>query len=307
MNLKKLFIASGICLVFMIGEIIGGYLASSIAIMSDAAHLLSDLSAFGISIFSLFLVKRPATMHMTYGYHRAEIIGAVISVALIWGLTIWLVYSAAQRIIEPVEVDGEIMLITAVAGLACNLVMGLTLHHSHSHHHKPSPKVQIDDEFTARVHQENVNVRAALLHVLGDILQSVGVVIAGILICINEDWNIADPICTFLFSVIVLFTTIPIMKECIGVLMEGAPIGVDLDGLTDDLANITDVISVHDLHVWSLSIGKSSMSCHLVATKPVETLEVATRICREKYNISHATIQIEECESQLNCDNILHN
>lgn len=267
--IKRLILVGAICFLFMIVEIVGGYLANSLAIMTDAAHLLSDLVSFTISIASLFIAKLPASSFMSYGYHRAEIIGALLSVALIWGLTIWLVFEAVHRVIEPEEVDGEFMLVTAVFGLLCNIIMAKVLHsspghsHSHSHNHSQnhihfqtstqespvtadnnreknsSDKDSLITHHYNHSHMENVNIRAAFLHILGDLVQSIGVIIAAVIIVIEPDWQMADPICTFLFSIIVVFTTIPITKQAISVLMEASPVGINLEELNSDLQSVT--------------------------------------------------------------------
>ena len=325
--IKRLILVGAICFLFMIVEIVGGYLANSLAIMTDAAHLLSDLVSFSISIASLFIAKLPASGFMSYGYHRAEIIGALLSVALIWGLTIWLLFEAVNRVIEPQEVNGEFMLVTAVFGLLCNIIMAKVLHsspghsHSHSHNHnhfqtspQESPitgdnnrqqssmdKDSLIKHHHNHSHMENVNIRAAFLHILGDLLQSIGVIIAAVIIVIEPEWQMADPICTFLFSIIVVFTTVPITKQAISVLMEASPTGINLEELNSDLQSVTfnqipEVIELHDLHVWSLSIGKPYMSCHLMSSDPKSVLEKATRICQSKFGISHTTIQIEQPE-----------
>lgn len=246
-SLKKLYITSTICFFFMIVEIFGGYLANSVAIMTDAAHMFSDLSGFAIAILSLHISARPASSFMTYGYHRAEIIGAIMSIALIWGLTIWLFYEAIIRVQNPKEVDGLLMLIVAIIGLISNIVMAFLLHsshshgshgQSHSHHDHDHNHNQGKKESNSLSHEEDVNIKAASLHVLGDLLQSVGVTIAAIFICINPEWSIADPICTFIFSIIVAGTTLPILKECIKVLMEGVPINIDIESLSSDLLSV---------------------------------------------------------------------
>lgn len=254
--IKRLTVVGTICFLFMITEIVGGYLANSLAIMTDAAHLMSDLVSFSISIISLFIAKLPASSEMSYGYHRAEIIGALLSVALIWGLTIWLLFEAVFRIIEPQEVNGSFMLITAVFGLLCNIIMAKVLHsspghsHSHSHNHPGSDNHQQfnrSDRDSLIIHahnhshMENVNLRAAFLHILGDLLQSIGVIIAAIIICIEPSWQMADPICTFLFSVIIVFTTVPITKQAISVLMEASPLGINLEQLNTDLQSVTTI------------------------------------------------------------------
>lgn len=390
-TLRKLWIVSGICLVFMAIEITGGYLANSIAIMSDAAHLLSDFLGFIISIVSIYISRRGATHQMSFGYHRAEVIGALASVVLIWGLTIWLLYEATLRVITPNKVDGLIMLITAVIGFAFNIVMGLVLayqgidHNLHSHHdhedeeelpthyhkegtkhshehshaegdhghshkegdhgeddhghshaegdhghsHSNAPqefkKKQSHDQVATPLVEkkvkpashghshghgdhENVNLRAALIHVIGDAVQNLGVVIAGLVIYFYPSASIADPICTFIFSIIVVFTTIRILKDCISVLMEGSPLKFDMIKLEKDLAEVVGVKEIHDLHVWSLSVGKLSLSCHLTSTNPQTSLKKARKLIKDKYKISHATIQVElESEKEFeDCSHDLH-
>lgn len=352
--MKKLIYVSIICLVFMTIEIIGGYLANSIAIMSDAAHLLSDFLGFIISILSIYISKKNATNEMSFGFHRAEIIGALASVTLIWGLTVWLLYEAAMRIINPPEVDGFIMLIVAVIGFLFNLVMGIvlayngvghTFHfhdhghdhehghghdhahghehaHGHDHAHEHSKenceeeRLILNTEHSLDEHnhsqhgaeQENVNLRAALIHVVGDALQNIGVIIAGAIIYFWPSISIADPICTFIFSLIVGYTTIKILRDCIGVLMEGSPMEFDLESLEKDLKSIVGVIEVHDLHVWSLSLGKLSLSCHLSSDCPQVALKKARKLIKQKYKITHSTIQVEENTGKnvIDCKHDLH-
>jgi cation diffusion facilitator family transporter len=313
--MKKLFYVSIVCLIFMCIEIIGGYLANSIAIMSDAAHLLSDLFGFAISIISITISKKVATNTMSFGFHRAEIIGALVSVTLIWGLTLWLLYEATVRMINPVQVDSIIMIIIAVIGFLFNVVMGIVLswngighvHIMHNHKHDDEHEHEHDDD-DEHDHKKNknVNLRAALIHVIGDALQNIGILIAGIIIYFFPSYNIMDPLCTYIFSIIVGFTTISILKDCISVLMEGVPMETDLNSIEKDLKNINGVIDIHDLHVWCLSIGKISMSCHLSCKNPQKTLVVAHKLLKKKYKISHTTIQVEDVKRDINCRHSLH-
>ena len=290
-SMRKLVMVSILCAVFMLAELIGGILANSLAVMSDSAHMFSDLMGFAISMASLWIAGRPASIEMSYGYHRAEVIGALGSMALIWGLTIWLVYEAVERVMTLENVDGLLMLLTAVLGLVINIVMAKVLHghshghshahdhghshahdhgHSHAHdHHEHKGKHEEEAETHTTFirlealdnpeggckspthtlstayepinlqNMEDVNLKAAALHVLGDLLQSVGVTIAATLIYINPNWRIADPICTFIFSLIVLCTTIPIAKECVSVLMEGVPYELDLPSIENDLRSVS--------------------------------------------------------------------
>ena len=314
--MKKLFYVSIVCLIFMCIEIIGGYLANSIAIMSDAAHLLSDLFGFAISIISITISKKVATNTMSFGFHRAEIIGALVSVTLIWGLTLWLLYEATVRIINPVQVDSIIMIIIAVIGFLFNVIMGIVLswngighvHIMHNHKHDEEHEHEHDDDDDEHDHKKNknVNLRAALIHVIGDALQNIGILIAGIIIYFFPSYNIMDPLCTYIFSIIVGFTTISILKDCISVLMEGVPMETDLNSIEKDLKSIDGVIDIHDLHVWCLSIGKISMSCHLSCKNPQKTLVIAHKLLKKKYKISHTTIQVEDVKRDINCRHSLH-
>jgi cation diffusion facilitator family transporter len=327
--IRKLTWVCVICTIFMIIEIIGGYLANSIAIMSDAAHLLSDLLGFLISIISIYISRKIAKNDMSYGYHRAEIIGALVSIVLIWALTIWLLYEATLRIIVTPKVDGLIMIIISIIGFSFNVIMGLVLaksgvphshglqghdhDHDHDHEHELEHHHDSDDEEIG-LHDENehsntnVNLRASFIHILGDALQNVGVLIAGGIIFLFPTFCIADPICTYIFSIIVGLTTIRILKDCIFVLMEGSPVAVDIEQLEKDLTAIPGVKEIHDLHVWSLSIGKMSLSCHICTDDPQKTLKKATKMIQKKYKIDHVTIQVEDNKdkNQISCKNDLH-
>ena len=340
--IRKLIWVCVICTIFMIIEIIGGYLANSIAIMSDAAHLLSDLLGFLISIISIYISRKVAKNNMSYGYHRAEIIGALVSIVLIWALTLWLLYEATLRIITPPLVDGFIMIIVSIIGFSFNVIMGIVLaksgvahshglkkcehdhehdhehehEHDHEHDHEHEHEHEHNSDEEIRLHTEdenenknsNVNLRASFIHILGDALQNIGVFIAGIIIYFLPRYSIADPICTYIFSIIVGFTTINILKDCIFVLMEGSPVDIDIEELESDLREIKGVKEIHDLHVWSLSIGKTSLSCHICCDNPQKTLKKAKKMIQKKYKIDHITIQVEENNNmnQLSCKNDIH-
>jgi zinc transporter 2 len=159
-----------------------------------------------------------------------------------------------------------------------------------------------------QVKNSNLNVESAYLHVLGDMLMSVGVIVAAVIIYFWPSAKIADPICTYLFSVIVGFTSFPVVKECIKVLMEGTPHDIDTQQLKNDICAVEGVEEIHDFHLWSVSIGKSALSCHIKSDKPFKTLSLVTDMCRKNYSIFHTTIQMELSESGFNlkCENDLH-
>ncbi|XP_078383952.1 proton-coupled zinc antiporter SLC30A2-like [Oculina patagonica] len=303
---RRLRIASFLCLLFMIVEFVGGYFANSLAIMTDAAHLLSDFAGFMISLLALWMATKPATTTLSFGWHRAEVMGAVMSVLFIWVLTGVLVYLAIQRIMtKQYEIDAQVMLLTASAGLIINVILGIILHqkgHGHSHgfnpqKKKPSTTAQASpSSFIIEEEEENVNVRAAFIHVVGDFLQSIGVFIAALLIWFKPSWAIADPICTFVFSLIVLGTTLAILKDALIVLMEGVPKGLCFRSLKESLLDIPGVLAVHDLHVWSLTVGTTAIAVHLVIDDSCSSqtaLEEASRICSQEFDIQHSTIQVE--------------
>ncbi|KAF5283402.1 hypothetical protein FQA39_LY04778 [Lamprigera yunnana] len=294
---RKLIVASILCVVFMIAEALGGYFSSSLAIATDAAHLLTDFASFMISLFSIWVATRPATKKMSFGWYRAEVIGALTSVLLIWVVTGVLVYLAIERVIEKkFEIDAEIMLITSGVGVIVNIIMGVTLH-QHGHSHAGG---------SAHSHGENINVRAAFIHVIGDFLQSFGVFVAALVIYFKPQWNIVDPICTFIFSILVIFTTFAIIKDALLVLMEGMPKGIDFNDVMNIFLRIEGVERVHNLRIWALSLDKIALSAHLAikpAVNPQSVLMVATKNIHDKYNFFEMTLQIEEFQDIMeNCN-----
>ncbi|XP_040909369.1 zinc transporter 2 isoform X1 [Toxotes jaculatrix] len=324
---KRLYVVSVICLIFMIGEILGGYFAGSLAVMTDAAHLLVDFTSFVISLLSLWLSSRPATHKLSYGWHRAEILGALLSVFTIWLVTGVLVYLAVERLIsDDYTIDGTIMLITSGCAVLANIIMALTLHqsghgHSHgglsSHGHSHGDKKQkgynqisnhahsndnhVDVEQDGaghgrRAQQANASVRAAFVHVMGDLLQSLSVLVSAIIIFFKPEYKIADPICTFLFSILVLCTTFTIMRDILVVLMEGTPAGVRYSEVRDGLLAVKGVTAVHNLHIWALTMNQAVLSAHVAIDESVDAqtvLREMTQACFSSYNFHSVTIQME--------------
>ncbi|XP_062869173.1 proton-coupled zinc antiporter SLC30A8-like [Trichomycterus rosablanca] len=291
---KRLYIVSAVCLVFMVGEILGGYFAGSLAVMTDAAHLLVDFASFIISLCSLWLSSRPATYRLNYGWHRAEILGALLSVFTIWLVTGVLVYLAVERLItEDYEIEGTIMLITSGCAVLANIIMALTLFqtgHGHSHGHGSGKKMQ-----------ENASVRAAFVHVIGDLLQSISVLISAIIIFFRPEYKIADPICTFLFSIFVLFTTFTILRDILVVLMEGTPAGVNYKEVRNLMLSIKGVKTVHNLHIWALTANQAVLSAHVAIVddaEPQVVLREITQSCFTTYSFHSVTIQLEQQSDQ---------
>ena len=306
----------GICLVFMGCEVVGGYLAGSLAIMTDAAHLLSDAASFGISLSAVWIADRPRTARATFGFHRVEIVGAMASVLLIWVLTAALCVEAVMRVIKPEPVDGKIMFITACGGLVVNLLMMRVLHggggeeggggshhgHSHAgggHGHSHGAKRKDGGEggaAAAAPADQNYSIRAAYIHILGDLVQTIGVIIASVIIWAVPEWHVADPICTFTFSVLVLFTTFQIVASAYHSLLNSVPEGLDLARLAADLRHLPAVRNVHDLHVWSFGQDRLCLTAHAIVRggerERSAVLEAASAVAA-KLGIRHSTFQIE--------------
>ncbi|XP_054079765.1 proton-coupled zinc antiporter SLC30A2 isoform X1 [Rissa tridactyla] len=289
---RKLYLAASICLVFMVGEAVGGYLAHSLAILTDAAHLLTDFASIMISLFALWVSSRPPTKTMNFGWHRAEILGALLSVLSIWVVTGVLVYLAAQRLISAdYDIEGSVMLITSACAVAVNIVMGVALHqtgHGHSH--------------GAGGEQPNASVRAAFVHVVGDLLQSVGVLVASYIIFFKPEYKYVDPICTFLFSALVLGTTLTILRDVLLVLMEGTPKGMDFNAVRETLLAVRGVEAVHSLHIWALTAAQPLLSVHIAinaGASAQEVLEEASSRLQGTFRFHTTTIQVESYSEEM--------
>ena len=320
----KLRIISIVCCSFMIIEFICGYLAGSLAIMSDATHLLSDLAGFLISLFSLIVAMKPADRNFTFGYHRFEVLGALASILIIWGLTVWLLMAAIWRIKHPNPIVGFLMVCIAAGGLLFNIIMNRVLAYNPVVNSMDSGMGAIKNNSENDLNNdndlkesllnnneelkhnlkadENPVIRAAYIHILGDMIQSAGVLIAALIIYFFQDTHpgvrIVDPICTFGFAIVVLCTTFPVSRDCFYVLLESTPRDLDIESLYNDLSSIEGVISVHDIHLWNISIGRPSIALHIICESPKDTLKIATQTCKN-YGIKHCTIQTETKES--NC------
>ncbi|CAF93913.1 unnamed protein product, partial [Tetraodon nigroviridis] len=303
---KKLYIASGVCLVFMIGEVIGGSLAHSLAIMTDAAHLLTDFGSMMVSLFSLWVSSRPPTKTMNFGWHRSEILGAFISVMSIWIVTGVLVYLAVERIIQnDYEIIGHVMLITSGCAVIVNIIMAYILHHSTTFSAHATGYHKMDESGQSPLghghshmlgSHDNTSVRAAFIHVVGDLLQSIGVMVAAIIIYFWPQYKVADPICTFLFSAFVLCTTITILRDVFRILMEGSPKGIEFNSVKEVLLSIPKVKSIHCLHLWALTVSQALVSVHLAiedGASAQSVLQEATDLLNTKFGFYSVTIQVE--------------
>ncbi|CAG9856251.1 unnamed protein product [Phyllotreta striolata] len=292
---KKLSSAAVFCGLFMIGEFIGGYIAGSLAVMTDAAHLFSDLIGFIISLLAIWVGKKPPTKNMTFGFYRSEVVGAVLSVLTIWLLAAVLSALAIHRLYhQDYAINADTMIAVSSLGLAVNIVMGAILHgvcHTHSHglsQHQHSHS------------SSNINVRAAAVHVLGDLIQSAGVLTAAIIIKFAPSAKIADPICTLIFSVIVICTTVKVAKDSLWFLLQGST--VDTVKLKLDIQKIAGVKHIHSLHAWALSPGKNVVTVHLAVDQYCDRdllLRKTTSTIQSQISVISCTIQIEAYNQEL--------
>lgn len=316
--------------IVMVVELIGGIKAHSLAVISDAAHLLSDIAGFSISLFAVWASGWEATPHQSFGYNRLEVLGALASVQLIWLISGFLIYEAIGRIlVRNASVKGKLMLAIAALGFVLNFIMVAWIGHDHSHHHhhhhhgcessghdhnhhqcqtdhdhgKEEQSKITDEENVTLVSSSqtntnvlNINLQGAYLHVMADMIQSVGVMVAGAIIWAKPEWFMVDLVCTLLFSVLSLSTTLPMLRNIYGILMERTPSEIDISKLENGLLNIKGVQDVHDLHVWAITVGKCVLSCHVVAEPGISSIDLLGTIkhyCEKKNQIQHVTIQIE--------------
>ncbi len=274
-NKRALFLAFLLISSFMVVEVIGGILTNSLALLSDAGHMLSDAVALGLSFFAIKLGERQATQSKTYGYKRFEIIAAAINGITLIGIALYIFVEAYQRMTDPPVVQSLGMLTISVIGLVVNILAAFIL-----------MKGDKDD---------NLNVKSAFLHVLGDMLGSVGAIVAALLIYFF-DWGIADPIASVIVAILILISGWRVTKESFHILMEGAPNQIDSGRVKAALMEIANVAEVHDLHLWSITSGFPMLSCHLVITEEGShdtILHQAQSILHDKFAIEHSTIQVE--------------
>ena len=265
-----LVVSSGLCL----AELVGGYLTNSLALMSDAAHMFTDVAALGLALFALWVCARPASASKTYGFYRAEILAALVNGVILWVVVVFIVLEALRRTRQPEPVAGGGMLAVAVVGLVANVFVALRL----------------------RAHRDHsLNLRGAYLHVLSDLLGSVGAVAAGAVV-VATGWYTADVVASVAIAALILFGSWSLVREAVDVLMEAVPAHIDLDRLQGALERVPGTHEVHDLHVWSLTTGHHALSAHAVAdgtVAPDAMLAAMSDVCAREFDIDHVTIQIE--------------
>ncbi len=280
---QVLRLAFFLTILILLAELVGGLLANSLALLSDAGHVITDIFALGLAWFAAVQAERPANARKTFGYHRVGILAALVNAVTLIAIALAIVIEAIQRLQHPEPVQPAIMFIAASIGIAINLFIGLGL----------------------RKEGGNLNIRAATLHVFGDVAASVAVIIAGIVILLTG-WTIADPILSVGIALLIAIGAWRILRETTDILLEAVPRDISLSKLVTDMRRVKGVQGVHDLHVWSIASGMYALSCHVLIddlppsdSSPI--LQSLTTMLNEKYHIGHSTIQFECNDHQAAC------
>ena len=276
-NRRPLVIALAITSTFLVVEVIGALVTNSLALLADAGHMLTDVAALALSLFAIWIARRPATLARSFGYLRAEVLAAAVNAASLVIISIYIFWEAYQRLGDPPEVDSGPMLAVAFAGLLANAASAWVL-------------------MRGGGHRESLNVRGAFLHVIGDMLGSVGA-IAAALIMLATGWYLADPILSAGIGALILFSAWRLLKESVDVLLEATPPQIDPAVVRARMIDVDGVEDVHDLHVWTVTSGLVAMSSHVEVSAARDwhdvLLEMSTRL-REEFGIAHVTLQPEE-------------
>ena len=275
-NLKRVQVALVLTGTFMVVEVVGGILSGSLALLADAGHMLTDTMALALAAFAFRVSRRPADAKRSYGYQRVQIIAAFVNGLSLLAIVGWILFEAIMRLIEPPDVIGRTMLIVAGAGLAVNIVVFAVLHTGD---------------------QENLNIRGAALHVLGDLLGSVAAIIAAFVI-LQTGWMPIDPILSVIVAMLILRSAWQLVKRSGHILLEGAPEWLDVEALQQKVvAAVPQVSEVHHVHVWGLTQQHLMLTMHVVLNEMVGDTTPVVRKVKEsleaEFGISHSTIEVE--------------
>jgi len=258
-------------------ELAGGIVSHSLALLSDAGHVLTDVVALGLAWFANIQASRPADARKTFGYHRTGILIALVNAVTLILIVGWIAFEAIQRVKEPPPVSPTFMILSAAVGIVLNVYIGLGLREGS---------------------KNDVSIRAAMLHVFGDVAASVGVIIAGLIIVLTR-WSLADPFISFLIALLIAKGAWDLLREATDILMESAPRDLDLAKLACDVSQVAGVQNVHDLHVWTISGGMTALSAHLLISDNPRLnecdalLTAINELLEKNYRITHSTIQVE--------------
>jgi cobalt-zinc-cadmium efflux system protein len=276
-NARRLAITLALQVAYLVAEVVGGYLANSLALLADAGHMFSDVGALALSLFAVWIARRPATDKRTYGYYRTEILAALANAATLISISVYIFWESWVRLRHPEPVEGTLVIWIAVGGLLVNGIGAALLHGGREH---------------------SMNIRGAWLHLLTDALGNVGVIAGGILVW-ALGWYWADPAVSVLIGVLVIWSSWGLLRDSVGVLLEGTPAHIDVEAVRASLLDVPDVEAVHDLHVWTITSGLEALSCHVVVggrderRYSGEILADIHHLLHQRFGLHHLTVQIE--------------
>jgi cobalt-zinc-cadmium efflux system protein len=280
---QTLRLAFFLTIIILVAEVTGGLLSNSLALLSDAGHVLTDIFALGLAWFATAQAERPPNAHNTFGYHRVGILAALVNSATLLVVTGWILWEAVQRFQHPQAVQPFVLFVSAGIGIAVNLLIGFGLQRE----------------------KDNLNVRAAALHVFGDVGASMAVVLAGVVILFTH-WNPIDPLLSIIIAVLISFGSWRILHETTAILLESVPREINLSNLVRDMMRMPGVHDVHDLHVWCITNGMYALSCHaqindMPLSQSAGILSDLESMLLEKYHIGHTAVQFESYAHKGNC------
>ena len=273
-NKRRLAIVLGLTTTYLIAEVVGGLLTNSLALLADAGHMLTDVAGLALALLAIRFAERPATPERTYGYYRIEILAALCNAVVLIGISLYILYEAYERFRNPPEVRSGVMLAVASVGLVVNLI-GIYLLRAAS--------------------KESLNMKGAYFEVMSDMLTSIGVIAAAV-IMLTTGWYYADPLISAGIGLFILPRTWLLLCDAVGVLLEGTPADVNVAALREAIGSVAGVAGVHDLHVWSLTSGVNAMSVHAVLGDHGlhdEVLAAVQQRITSEFKIAHATVQVE--------------
>ena len=274
-NKRRLAIVFGLTLLYLVAEVVGGLLTQSLALLADAGHMLTDVAGLGLALLAIRYAERPATPERTYGFHRVEILAALTNAVVLIGVSLYILFEAYERFLNPPEVASKAVLLVATVGLGVNVAGMLILRGGSS---------------------ESLNIKGAYFEVLSDMLTSIGVIVAAVMMWLTG-WYYADPLISAVIGLFILPRTWLLLREAVGVLLEGTPSDINLAALREAIGRVRGVRGVHDLHVWTLTSGLNAMSVHVVLADGSSHEEVLTGVRRcvtSDFTIKHVTVQVEK-------------
>ncbi len=277
---RALLLTLGLTATYTVAEVIGGLLTGSLALLADAGHMLSDAGSLAVALGAIWLARRPATPARSFGFKRAEILAELANGVTLVAISIWIFIEAAQRFSNPPEVLGGWMLAIAVGGLLINLTGALIL---------------------ARGDRGSLNLQAALRHVIADVLGSIGVIAAAIVI-LHTGWVYADPLISVLIGILVAASSWGVLKESVSILLEATPKGIDAEEVQAKMSSLAGVTNVHDVHIWTITSGFPALAAHVLVERGEDChakRRELERLLEREYEIDHTTLQVDHAGQEL--------